>query len=80
MRAAGIKTTLTECSPGDNTVLVGFTVKEPSHGGSTRERSINQVLGLRHGLIVDISGYPSRTEAAEHAGLIALGQGRMHVD
>jgi hypothetical protein len=79
-RAAGIETTLTECSPGDNAVLVGFTVKEPSHSGSMRERSAYQVLRLRHGLIVDISGYPSRTEAAEHAGLIAPGQGRMHVD
>jgi hypothetical protein len=79
-RAAGIETTLTECSPGHNAVLVGFTIREPSHGGSTRERSAYQVLGLRGGLIADISGYPSRTEAAEHAGLIAPGQGTMHVD
>jgi hypothetical protein len=75
MRSAGMKTTLTECAPGDSGVLVAFMVREPS-----RERSVYQVLGLRDGLIVDISGYPSRTEAAEHAGLIASGQGRMHVD
>ena len=80
LRAAGIETTLTECSPGENAVLVAFTVKEKSRPGSTRERSVYQVLGLRDGLTVDISGYPSRTEAAEHAGLIASGQGRMRVD
>ena len=80
LRAAGIETTLAECSPGDSAVLVGFTVREPSRSGSTRERSVYQVLGLRDGRIVDISGYPSRTEAAEHAGLIASGQGRMYVN
>jgi Glyoxalase/Bleomycin resistance protein/Dioxygenase superfamily/SnoaL-like domain len=80
MHAAGIQTTLTECALGNNAVLVGFTVREPSHDRSTRERSVYQVLGLREGLIVDIAGYPSRTEAAEHAGLIGAGQGRMHVD
>jgi hypothetical protein len=79
-RAAGIETTLVEFSPGDTAVLVGFTVKDASHSGSTHERSVYQVLGLRDRLIIDISGYPSRTEAAEHAGLIAAGQGRMHVD
>jgi hypothetical protein len=55
-------------------------VREESRAGSTRERSVYQVLTVRNGLIVDISGYPSRTEAAENAGLIASGQGRMHVD
>ncbi len=80
MRAAGMQSTLRECSAGDNAVLVGFNVSEPSHEGATRERSVFQVLRLREGLIVDIAGYPSRTEAAEHAGLIGAGQGRMQVD
>ena len=38
------------------------------------------MLRVRDGLIADVSGYPSRTEAAERAGLITPGQGRMHVD
>src|SRR5215831_9158633 len=80
LRAAGIKTTLTEYSPGDNAVLVAFTVREPAHRDSTRDRSVYQVLGLRDKLIVHISGYPSRTDAAEHAGLVEPGQGRMQVD
>jgi ketosteroid isomerase-like protein len=80
LRAAGIRTSLAECSPGDSAVLVGLTVREPSRTGSMRERSVYQVLGLRDGLVVDITGYPNRTEAAERAGLIASGQGRMHVD
>jgi hypothetical protein len=80
MRAAGVETTLLECSRGSDAVLVGWTVRERSRAGALREQSVYQVLGLRDGLIVEISGYPSRTEAAEHAGVLALGEGSMHVD
>jgi hypothetical protein len=66
--------------PWDTTLFLSVSRLGPSHSGSSRERSVYQVLGLRGGLIAEVSGYPSRMEAAEHAGLIAPGQGRMHID
>jgi uncharacterized glyoxalase superfamily protein PhnB len=63
-------------------VLVGFTVKQPTRGGSARDRSVYQVLGLRDGLIVEIAGYPSRTEASSDGGeptFGAVGTGELEI-
>ena len=75
MRSAGMRTSVLEVTAADNSVLVGFKTS----GGGGRQRTVFQALTLRDGRISDIRGFPSRTEAAEHAGLVQR-SARMHVD
>lgn len=75
MRSAGMQTSVLEVTAADNSVLVGLRIS----GGAGRQRTVFQALALRDGRISDIRGFPSRTEAAEHAGLIER-SARMHVD
>lgn len=79
MRAAGMETSVLEVTATDDAALVGFNVSEPTSEGTRRQRTVFQVMTLRDGRIADIRGFPSRTDAAEHAGLIPR-SARMHVD
>ena len=79
MRGGGMETRVVDVVPGENSVLLELRISQPASDGSTRQRTVFQALTLRDGLVSDIRGFPSRTEAAERAGLMARSD-RMHVD
>jgi ketosteroid isomerase-like protein len=61
---------VTEVVVGDGALLVGLRVtgtEEAPETGGIAERW--QVLRIRDGRVVDIRGYPDRTEAATQAGV-----------
>lgn len=69
-RAEGMAGQVTEVVLGDDALLVGLRVKgteEARHAGGVAERW--QVLRVRGGRVVDIRGYPDRSEAAVQAGV-----------
>jgi SnoaL-like domain len=69
-RAEGMAGHVTEVIVGDGALLVGMRVTgtgEAREAGGVAERW--QVLRIRNGRVVDIRGYPDRTEAATQAGL-----------
>lgn len=68
-RRAGLQIQLVEVVPGDDAVLVGFTVRRPVRGGFAREHTVYQVLKVRESKVTDIRGYGSRVEAAAQAGI-----------
>ena len=70
-RAGGLETRVLEVVSGDEAVLLGLGVKRPVRGGFGQERPVYQVLKLRNQRVVDIRGYPTRLEAAAHAGVAA---------
>src|SRR5438067_11480551 len=74
-----MQTRVLEAVPAANSVLVGFSIANRQPDGSHRQRTVFQVMTVRDGRVSEIRGYPSRTEAAEHAGLTARPE-RMHVD
>jgi len=68
-RAAGLQTRLLEVVAGDDAVLAGFKVRRPGSQAQAPEETVYQVLRVRNGQVVDIRGFPSRAEAAAHAGI-----------
>src|SRR5947209_20612548 len=74
-----MQTRVLEAVPAANSVLVGFSISQSSLDGSHRQQTVFQVMTDRDGRVSEIRGYPSRTEAVEHAGLTARPE-RMHVD
>ncbi len=69
-RAEGMAGEVTEVVPGHDALLVGLRVTgtgEAEEAGGVAERW--QVLRVRAGRVVDIRGYPDRSEAAAQAGL-----------
>ena len=61
---------VTELVVGDSALLVGLEVTgtgEAEEAGGTARRW--QVLRVRSGRVVDIRGYPDRSEAAAQAGV-----------
>src|SRR5215471_9043755 len=75
MRSAGMHTRVLDVTATENSAVVGLDIS----GGARRQRTVFQALTLRDGRISNIRGFPSRTEAAEHAGLLQR-SARMHVD
>lgn len=69
-RRKGMAGHVTEVVAGDDALLVGLQVTgtgEADAAGGVAERW--QVLRVRGGRVVDIRGYPDRTEAAKQAGI-----------
>jgi ketosteroid isomerase-like protein len=69
-RADGMAAQVTEVVQGDGALLVGLRVmgtEEANEVGGVAERW--QVLRVRGGRVVDIRGYPDRSEAAVQAGV-----------
>ena len=69
VRAEGMAGEVTEVVVGDGALLVGLRVTrtgEAQEAGGIAERW--QVLRVRGGRVVDIRGYPDRTDAAAQAG------------
>ena len=79
MRSAGMQFSVLEVAPAENAILVGLQVNQPAPDGSHQHRTVFQVMTVRESRIAEIRGFPSRIEAAEHAGL-AVRSERMHVD
>jgi uncharacterized glyoxalase superfamily protein PhnB len=69
--AAGVETDVVEAVPGLGSVMLGLRVRRGVGEGFTRERSVYQVLKVRNGLVIDIRGYGSRSDAAAAAGITA---------
>jgi len=69
-RHKGMAGRVTEVIVGDGALLVGLRVTgtgEAQEAGDVAERW--QVLRIRNGRVIDIRGYPDRTEAATQAGV-----------
>jgi hypothetical protein len=61
--AAGVETHVLAVLPGDESILLGLSVKRAVGNEFSHERSIYQVLRIRNHLLVDIRGYSNRFEA-----------------
>jgi ketosteroid isomerase-like protein len=67
--AHGMTANVVEAIGGAEAFLVKLNVRRHEGQAYERERSVYHVMTLRNGRISDIRGYPSRAEAATHAGL-----------
>jgi hypothetical protein len=63
-RANGVRATVSECTAGPHTILVGLRVSGDRRGqGPADDRDRWQVLTVDGGLITDIRGFDSREDA-----------------